>query len=130
MMLVIRNAFLGLLASFYVGDSMPRAWRARFFDRAYFVFAGLGLLIFIFAIDGYLRDGLERNDAVRRFAKTIGLQLLILFPADLTTSLLQRSIAGSLSMVLLPLELLLGGALLAYAVINKPAPRGFEVAEG
>ena len=117
---VIRQALLAALAVFYVGDSNPRAWRARFFDRAYFVFSGLGLLIFVFAIDGYFKDGMPKRDVVRRFARVTGILALILFPADLVTSLLQRSLLGRFSIAVMLLELLLGVGLLAYSIVQDP----------
>ncbi|MGC9522718.1 MAG: hypothetical protein ACP5HG_12660 [Anaerolineae bacterium] len=120
MMVVVRNAMLSALAVYYVGESMPRAWRARFLDRAYFVIVGLVYLIFIFAVDGYLRDGLPQRDVFRRFARVAGIQLLVLFPAELFTSLLQRSILGRFSLFVLPVELILGAALLIYPIYTKP----------
>jgi hypothetical protein len=119
-MMVVRNALLTALAVWYVGDSNPRAWRARFWDRAYFVFAGLGLLIFIFAIEGYLQDGRKTNDIFRRFARAVGIQLLVLFPADLLTSLLQQSLLGRYSVAVMVVELLLGVGLLVYAIKMAP----------
>jgi hypothetical protein len=119
-MMVVRNALLAAMAVWYVGDSNPRAWRARFWDRAYFVFAGLGLLIFVFAIDGYLKDGMPKGDVFRRFARVVGIQLLILLPADLLTSLLQRSFLGRFSIFVIVIELIGGVGLLAYSIAKKP----------
>lgn len=119
-MVVLRNALLAGLAVFYVGDSYPRAWRARFVDRAFFVFAGLALLIFLFASDGYLKDGIPKHDVLRRFARLLGIQLLILFPADLLTSLLQESLLGRFAIVVMVIELLGGAGLLAYSIWKAP----------
>lgn len=121
-MVVSRHSLLAALAVFYVGDSYPRAWRARFWDRAYFVIGGLGLLIFVFAINGYLKDGQPKQDVLRRFARVCGIQLLILFPLDLFTSLLQRSIVGRFSIVVMVVELLAGSALLVYSLKRKSLP--------
>lgn len=116
---VYRNALLSGLAVYYVGESMPRAWRARFFDRAFFVIAGLAYLICIFVIDGYLRDGLTRGDVFRRFARVTGIELLALFPVDVFTSFLQRSLLGRYSLIVLPAELILGGALLVHSILAR-----------
>jgi len=127
-MVVSRHSLLAALAVFYVGDSYPRAWRARFWDRAYFAIGGLVLLIFVFFIDGYLKDGLPKRDVFRRFARIVGILLLILFPLDLLTALLQRSILGRFSIGVMMLELLGGGGLLAYSILRNPkrqrAPSG------
>ena len=112
---VTREAMLSLLTTFYVRDSAPRAWRVRFLDRAYFIIAGLAYLVFIFAIDGYLRDGLPKRDVLRRLARVLGIQLLALFPLDLTTYLLQRSLLGEWAIVVLVVEILGGAALLFYS---------------
>ncbi len=117
---VLREAILSLLSAFYVGESARRAWRVRFLDRAYFIVAGLIYLIFIFAIDGYLRDGLSRRDVLRRLARVIGIQLLVLFPLDLITYFVGRSFLEQFGVVLPIVEILAGGALLFYSIKAKP----------
>jgi hypothetical protein len=119
-MVVSQHSMLAVLAVFYVGDSYPRAWRVRFLDQAYFAIGGLALLIFVFIIDGYLKDGMPKRDVLRRFARVTGIQLLMLFPLDLLTSLLQRSILERFSIGVMILELLGGAGLLAYSIIKDP----------
>jgi hypothetical protein len=123
-LILVRQTLLTALATWYVGDSFPRAWRARFYDRAYFVIAGLIYLIAIFVIDGYLRDGLAVGDTFRRFVQITGIGVLMLFPADLMTSVLEASATGrglgQASLVRAILELLVGAALLAYAIRRRP----------
>jgi hypothetical protein len=129
-MVVVRNALLVSLAVFYVGESNPRAWRARFWDRAFFVFAGLALLIFLFASDGYLKDGIPKGDVLRRFARLLGVQLLILFPADLLTTLLQESLLGRFAIIVVIVELLGGMGLLAYSIWKDPRRKVGNVSQG
>jgi hypothetical protein len=117
---VLREAILSLLSAFYVGESARRAWRVRFLDRAYFIIAGLAYLVFIFAIDGYLRDGVQRRDVLRRWARVLGIQLLVLFPLDLTAYFLGRSFLEQFGVALLVLELVVGGGLLVYSIKVKP----------
>ncbi len=123
-MISLQQTLLATLAVWYVQDSNVRGWRARFYDRAYFVIAGLLYLIFIFVNDGYLRDGLKKGDTFRRFVKITGIGLLILFPADLLNLLVQSSARGAglgqYSLILVALELLAGTALLAYAIHHNP----------
>lgn len=127
--LVGRSALMQLLVTYYIGASVRRKLRARFFDQVYFVLAGLLYLVFIFAIENYLRKGLSHGDALRRFSKTIGLELLVLFPLDLVTSLLERAVLRPLSLILLTAELILGAALTVYALRRRPNPPEFFVSE-
>ncbi len=120
---ITREAMLSVLSTFYVRESAPRAWRVRFLDRAYFIVAGLAYMVFIFAIDGYLRGGLPKRDVLRRLARVLGIQLLVLFPFDLTTYLLQRSLLGQWGEVVLVIEILGGAALLFYSVRAKRSKR-------
>ncbi len=39
-------------------------WVARFWGQAYYAIAGLVCLIFIFVVDGYLKDGRPERDIV------------------------------------------------------------------
>jgi hypothetical protein len=123
-MIALRQTLLATLAAWYIGDSIPRAWRVRFYDRAYFVIAGMVYLIFIFAVDGYLRDGLEKGDTFRRFIQVTAIALLILFPADVLTTLAQGPAQGpgarQLSLILITIDLLGGVALLIYALRKNP----------
>ena len=120
---VFRQALLSLMAAFYIGDSMSRAWRARFFDRVYVVVAGLSYLIFIVTIHEYLRFGANKGDLLRRVARVLGFEFLILVPIDLTTLLLHRSLAGRFGFLLLGGEVLGGSALLIYAIRTKRKQR-------
>ena len=122
-MVVVRHSFMATLAVLYVGDSIRRAWVTRFWGQAYYVVAGLAYLIFIFVIDGYLKDGMSSGDVFRRFARVSGILLLMLFVADLVTSLIQQTMFGRLSLILLPAEGLLGAALLAFSILTRPRRR-------
>ncbi len=122
MVTVIQSALLTALTIFYVGDSdsyYPR-WRVRAVGQLYYPIAGLIFLIFIFLVYGYLQDGLPERDTLRRFAHVAGIQLLIVFPADLFLSVVQESLIGPLSRVILPLQLVVGAGLLAYSIITRP----------
>lgn len=114
-MVVVRQAFMSTLAVLYVEDSIRRGWTARFWGQVYYVVAGLIYLIFIFAVDGYLKDGQPKRDVLRRFCAVAGLELLILFVADVVTSLTQGVVLGQLSRIIMPVEGILGVAMLVYA---------------
>jgi len=118
-LVVFRQALLSLLSTFYVGDSAPRSWRAGLVDRVYILVAGLIYLIFILLMQEYLRVGVTKDDVLRRFARVVGIELLVLLPIDLTTSLLQRSFADPVGILLFVVEIFGGGALLAYSIRAK-----------
>jgi len=122
-MVVVRHSFMATMAVLYVGDSIRRAWVSRFWGQAYYVVAGLVYLIFIFVLDGYLKDGMHDGDVFRRCAGVSGALLLILFAADLATSLIQETMFGRLSLILLPTEGLLGAALLLFFWLTRPRRR-------
>ncbi len=125
-LIIVRHALIGGLAVYYVQDSYPRAWQVRFIDRAYYVIAGLTYLIFIFAIEGYLKDGLPKHDVFRRFARTAGIEALLLFVGDLFTSLIQKTLLGRVSIILTVVELVVGGALFAYSIVSKPERQSYR----
>lgn len=118
-LVVFRQALLSLLSTFYVRDSAPRAWRAGLVDRVYVLVAGLLYLIFILAMQEYIRMGITNNDVLRRLARLVGIELLVLLPIDVTTSLLQRSFANPVGLLLFVVEIFGGGALLAYSIKAK-----------
>ena len=95
LLLVSREAFL-TGASFYVGDDIVRGWQVRFLDKAFFIAAGVFVVVLFAAAEGYLRGGLEKQDLLKRFAKVTGVELLIIFAFDLLLALMQGAMAGSL----------------------------------
>ncbi|MBN1874142.1 MAG: hypothetical protein JXA33_07915 [Anaerolineae bacterium] len=118
LMVASRDSLIAILATFYVRDSMPRAWRARFYDKFYFIASGIAFLIFIFAIEGYFSDGAEEQDLFRRLTKTTGIELLVLLGCDLI-SWLAEGIQGQFALLLLIGEFAGGALLLGYAIWVK-----------
>jgi hypothetical protein len=116
-MFVGRSTMITVLALAYVGDSVRRGWRVRFFGQAYYVVAGLAFLIFIFVIDGYLKDGRARHDVLRRFFRATGIELLTLFVAYLIVALLEGGTTLPFGMVLLPATGLVGTGFVVYSIL-------------
>lgn len=110
-LLISRETMIVILA-YYAGDDFVRLWRAGFLDKAFFLFMGLAVLVYFYATEGYLRVGIEKGDMVRRFFKTSGWMLLLIFVVDLILLVLQR-FAGAvwLRWVILVAELGLGALL-------------------
>lgn len=114
-------------ASYYAGDSFVRGWQTRFLDKAFFLFVGLGVLVFIYATEGYLRAGIEKHDMLRRFFKISGGVMIAVFVMDLILLLLQQFAGGAwLRWLILVGELGLGVGLSLVGrrrrLAEKPTP--------
>jgi len=119
--LVLSREIFLMAAAYYAGESIVRGWQARFLDKAFFLFIGLGVLVFIYATEGYLRAGIEKNDLVRRFAKISGWVLLVIFVADFILLALQQFPGGAwMRWAILIAELGLGVAF-SWRGRRKPA---------
>ena len=107
-LILSRETFL-TAAAYYAGDSFVRGWQTRFYDKVFFLFVGIAVLVFIYATEGYLRAGIEKHDMLRRFFKTSGWVLLAIFVMDLILLFLQQFAGGAwLRWVVLVAELGLG----------------------
>ncbi len=113
---MVRHALSSGMSVLYVAGSIPRGWRSGAWDRLYIIAAGLGYLVFIFAIQWYLEDGVPKQDLLRRVARVAGIELLIIFLSDLFTLAISQALFGQTSFILLFAELLLGGGLLFYSL--------------
>ncbi len=119
-LILSRETVIAALA-YYAGDDFVRLWRAGFLDKAFSLFMGLTVLVFIYATEGYLRIGIEKHDMLRRFFKTAGWVSLAIFVTDFILLALQQFAGGAwLRWVILAAELSLGVAL-SWAGRRKPA---------
>jgi hypothetical protein len=122
-LILSREAFLNA-AAYYAGDSFVRGWQTRFYDKVFFLFVGMALLVFIYATEGYLRAGIEKGDMLRRFFKTSGWVLLTIFVTDFILLALQQFTGDSwLRWVILMAELGLGAALSWFGRRKPVKPR-------
>lgn len=119
-MIVGRSSLITVLAITYVGDSMQRSWRVRFWGQAYYVIVGLAFLIFLFVVDSYLKDGRAHHDVLRRFLRVTGIELLILFVADLAVTLTQGAAPQPFGIARLPVAGLVGAAFVTYSILVPP----------
>ena len=88
-LILSRETFLAA-AAYYAGDSFVRGWQTRFYDKIFFLFVGIAVLVFIYATEGHLRAGIEKHDMLRRFFKSSGLVMLAIFVMDLILLVLQK----------------------------------------
>lgn len=119
LLLVSRETFL-FGASFYVGDDIVRGWQVRFFDKAFFIIAGLFIIILVTTTEGYFRGGVEKGNLLRRFAEVAGIEVLIIFACDLLLALMQGAAAsGWVRWLIIAAELLLGVVLFLFGRANS-----------
>jgi len=128
LMLISRSAFLGAFA-LYAGDSVQRAWQARFFEKAFAIAIGLLWLAAMLFVEEYFRMGVQRHSLLRRFAKVAGPEFLAVFVADALLLWLQRGSASWLRWLTLGGELVLGTALVWLARSAKTPRSGKTVAD-
>lgn len=105
----------------YAGESLTRAWQADFLNKVFAIALGLLLLAGIIVVEEYLKRGVERGELRRRLARVFGVELLLVFAADLCLMGLQ---GGSLWLrwLILGSELVAGAALVLYGWFrHKPA---------
>jgi len=119
MLVAVRQGFLVSMTNLYVKEDIVRGWQARFFDKIFFIIAGLVWLIGIFLIESYFRGGIEKHDVWRRAARIFGVELFILCIFDLIIVLVGGNVGGTLSILILIGEGILGGGLYAISVISK-----------
>lgn len=94
-LILSREVFL-TAAAYYAGDSVTRGWQIRFYDKIFFLFVGLLLLVFIYVTENYLRAGIEKHVVLRRFAKVTGWVLLVIGGTDVLLLFLQQFVGATL----------------------------------
>lgn len=129
-LILSREAFL-TAAAYYVGDSFTRGWQVRFYDKIFFLFVGLLLLIFIYVTENYLREGIEKHNVLRRFMKVVGWVLLLIAATDIVLLVLQGFTgAGLLRWLVIVAEVGLGTAFSWIsrrpAATARPSPHSLE----
>lgn len=81
--LVGRNSLLSMLAKFYAGEDIARSMEVRFFEKIYLVIMGLIFAIGMLAVFEYFRFGVGKPDFYNRITLVIGIELILIFLADL-----------------------------------------------
>ncbi len=112
--LVGRETMTTLLATYYVGDSITRSWRVRFYDKVYVLGVGLIWLVITTVTEESFRKSVARNELLRCFARFAWPELALLFVADLILFLLQGGY-GWLRWLIIAAEALLAGVFWAIA---------------
>lgn len=128
--LISRNGFHGILAV-YARGSVTRGWQTSFYDKMYSITIGLLWLALMIVTERYFRRGVQQGDLIRRVAKVVGPELLLVFVADLGLLVMQGVGSASwLRWVVLGGEVVGGVSLLLYArSLRRPKPGRAEPAK-
>jgi hypothetical protein len=118
-LVISRSGLLGAFATFYVGDPVSRAWRGRLYDKAYIIAVGLLWIVLMVVTDAYFREGVQRRELLKRFARVTGLEILLIFAADLFLFWLQGGGGTWLRWLILGGEMVAGLLLLVFARLPR-----------
>lgn len=81
-MLLGRDALLGVLGLYYIGESFQRRFQAQLVDRVFVFGTGLIWVILMILVENYFRTGVKKGDLGRRVGRVLGPQVLLIFLAD------------------------------------------------
>ena len=113
-----RNFFLVLMGDLGVG-----MWSWAFIDKALLVVSGIGILILVIAAEFYLTNGLRQGLLLKRAARMVGLQLLVIVAFQSYISVFRGNFwRPSLGLALIAVQLVVGVVLFTYSLAPK-APR-------
>ena len=123
---ISRNGLLGAFGTYgalYVKSVVTRAWLARLYDKVYMILAGLLWLALTVVADAYFREGVRRRSLLRRFCRIAGIELLLIFLADLLLLWLQAWSATWLRWLILGGELAIGVGFVVFSRLPQPYSR-------
>jgi hypothetical protein len=120
---ISRNGLLGAFGTFYVGGSMSRVWQSRFYDRVYIIAVGLLWLVLMVFAEAYFREGVPRRQLLKRFARVVGPEILLILAADLFLFWLQGGVGHWLRWFILGSELVVGVLLVVFAWSSRSSRR-------
>lgn len=119
---ISRNGLLGAFGVYgarYVESAVTRAWLERFYDKVYVILVGLLWLALTVVAEAYFREGVRRRTLLRRFARIAGLELLLIFLADLFLLWVQGWNATWPRWLILGSELVSGIALVVFSRLPR-----------
>ncbi|MGC9467872.1 MAG: hypothetical protein ACP5HS_04725 [Anaerolineae bacterium] len=116
LLLLSRNALFEVVGVLYVGDSLQRARQLNSLEKFYSLGAGLAWLAMMIVSEFYFRSGARRGRLLERFARVLGVELLLLFVIDAALVLVRGP--GSVTWsrwLILGSELVVGVACVLFA---------------
>ena len=109
---LIRTDFLGVLSLFYKKEQWQYPRQVNFADKVLILLLGLSWIAYVISMEEYFREGVLKENLMKRFSKITGPILLAIFVFDLTLYGLQ-GFGNWLRWLILAGELALGISLLA-----------------
>ncbi len=124
-MFVIRDGLFQSMMRFYAQDSYQRFWATRFFDKIYYVIAGMLWLAFVIVSEGYYKnsENLPKSDFLRRIARVLGIEVVIITSGYLYLYGVSTNGHSFQMFALLIGGLLIGVALVIYSIYAKRGKR-------
>jgi hypothetical protein len=120
LLLLSRNAVLSLFSVLSTDVTTARQGKLETLDKFYVISAGLAWLALMVLTEFYFRNGARRGDLLYRFARILGVELLLLFVVDgVLLVIMGLGAATWLRWLILVAELALAVACLLFA---RPAP--------
>lgn len=81
---ISRNSFLGVMSNLFVRGNLARSMEVRFFEKVFVMIIGLVYAISMLGVFEFFRFGAEKPDFIDRIALVIGIELVLVFLADIT----------------------------------------------
>jgi hypothetical protein len=114
---ISRNSFLGVMSNLYVRGSLARSMEVRFFEKVFVLFIGVVYAIAMLGVFEFFSFGAESPDFLDRIALVFGIELALVFLADITWFWAQNFKSHfSFRWPILIGELLLGIGLLIFSI--------------
>ncbi len=108
-LLLSRNAVLGVFAALVGHETLTHLHQIRALERFYLIGMGLAWLAMVIAAEVYFQNGVQRGQLFERFARLLGVVVLLIFVADATLLIVQGLGAADWSRwLILGVELALG----------------------
>lgn len=115
-LLLSRDVVVAVASALFVEESSARFWRITSVERFYILGAGLAWLALMILSEFYFRNGVRQGRLFVRFARVLGIELVILFVVDGVLYIAQGLPAEAwVRWLILGAELALGVASLVFA---------------
>ena len=114
---ISRNSFLGVMSNLFVRGDLARSMEVRFFEKVFVLVIGLIYAISMLGVYEFYRFGAEKSDLFYRVALVFGVELVLVFLADITWFWAQNFKSNfTFRWPILLGELLLGIGLLIFSI--------------
>ena len=116
-LLLSRDSLFGLLQVYFVQGGYQRGAEAKFMNQVYLLVMGFVVLIAMIIVEEYFKVGVQKGKLLKRVAKIMGIEILLIFAAHVASSVLMGF--SFLVVLVLVLELGVGVGLTWFGVKSK-----------